>query len=57
MLKSKNNPILKTAVLILIVVFSLGLATSAQAMKITSLGYKPEKTGGGGWTGGNLGKT
>ena len=57
MLTAKNNLILKTAVLSLVLIFSIGLVTSAQAMKITSLGYKPEQTGGGGWTGGNLGKT
>ncbi|UCB52423.1 MAG: T9SS type A sorting domain-containing protein [Candidatus Zixiibacteriota bacterium] len=55
--RAKDKLILKAAVLSLVLVFSLGLATSAQAMKITSLGYKPEQTGGGGWTGGNLGKT
>jgi len=58
MLSFKNNPILKAAVFSLVVVLSLGLSSSAEAaMKITSLGYKPGETGGGGWTGGNLGKT
>ncbi|UCB52413.1 MAG: hypothetical protein JSV10_10605, partial [Candidatus Zixiibacteriota bacterium] len=58
MLKAKNSLILKTAALSLALVFSIGLASSAQAkMKIASLGYKPEVGGGGSWRGGNLGKT
>ena len=55
--RAKDNLILNAAVLSLVLIFSIGLTTSAQAMKITSLGFRPEETGGGSWTGGNLGKT
>jgi hypothetical protein len=58
MLRCKNNPILKAGILILVVVVSLGLTSSAQAkIKMSSLGYRPGASGGGAWTGGNLGKT
>jgi len=57
MLRAKEKLIRKTVLLSLVLALSVVMATSTQAMKITSLGYKPEETGGGGWTGGNLGKT
>jgi hypothetical protein len=57
MIRFKDVFILRVAALSLVLVFSIGFATSAQAMKITLLGYKPQETGGGSWTGGNLGKT
>jgi hypothetical protein len=53
----KSNRASKATLFIMAVVLSLGIAGSAQAMKATSLGFKPGEAGGGGWIGGNLGKT